>query len=221
MKMLEKHIPGFMKASKVSTSSRLLSPFNPKKEWARQIGTDDKLYVFLVAIEAHYPFEHKLLLSQDETSFEKAVKFIMDQCKDSDLETIHAIRSRPQGKIPPRKPLCKYHSFARNPMTKMCRLSKEEKLQIRQEHEKEHSHDPPMKDKREIPLKPTENPPQVMTPATQRVMPRPHQPPHADFNLNSLFMLAQHMQSTPSEKLSGFIDSGAMAHCVGNEIENI
>ena len=59
----------------------------------------------------------------------------------------------------------------------------------------------------------------MMTPATQRVMPHPHQPPHADFDPNSLFMLAQHMWRSPSEKLSSLIDSGATEHCVGNEIE--
>ena len=119
MKMLEKHIPGSTKASKASTTSRSLDPINPKKEWAGQIGPDDKLCVFLTANEACYPFEHKHLLAQDETSFEKAVKFVMDQRKDSDLEIICAIRSRLQGKIPPRKPLCEYHPFARNHTTKM------------------------------------------------------------------------------------------------------
>ena len=133
MKMLEKHIPGFMKASKASTTSRLLDPLNPKKEWARQIGPHDKICVFLMAIEARYPFEHKLLLARDETSFEKAVKFVMDQCKDSDSETMHTIRSRLQETIPPRKLLCKYHPFATSHTTTMCRLSKEEKLQIKQE----------------------------------------------------------------------------------------
>ena len=143
----------------------------------------------------------------------------MDQRKDSDLETIRAIRSRSQGTTPPRKLLCEYHSFATNHATKMCRLSKEEKLQIKQEREKEHSHVPPKKGRQEIPPKPMEKPSQVMIPATQRVMPRPHQSPHADFDPNSLFMLAQHMQNTPNEKLSGLIDSGATEHCVGNEIE--
>ena len=64
-----------------------------------------------------------------------------------------------------------------------------------------------------------EDPPQVMTPEIQRVIPSPHQPPHADFDPNSLFMLTQHMQSTSSEKFSSLIDSGATVHCVGNEIE--